>query len=105
MKAIGNMGLVSFEKNKIKVNLYFAIVIFLLICIGVVYIVSWSVSQVEKIYHARMVSGIVHGIREPRGNFSIPDSPIQIKPMSKNSGEITIAGAGDEGKRKVWEEK
>jgi|GEM_PF-5812968 len=90
-----------------------AMLIFFLMSAGVVCLVSYAVNLAERVYHARFVSGIVEGVKEPRGKFSIPNSPITIKPTGKNKAALTIvdspspaiAGAGDEGPRRVWEGK
>ena len=100
---IGSMGLVGYEKRTIKINIYFAIVFFVLMSIGVVCLVSWAIDTAERIYHARIVSGITDGIKDSKGKFSIPNSNIYIIPKTKDTGKLVIAGAGDEGMRKTWE--
>lgn len=43
-RIIGNMGLIGFEKNTIKLNLYVSILLFVLISIGVVCAVTYVIN-------------------------------------------------------------
>jgi hypothetical protein len=86
----------------IKIKLWLAIPIFILISLGIVWLVSQAVDFTETLTTNRIHSGIVDGIKSKQGKFWLNDN-ISIKPTGADKGEISIAGAGDEGGRKVWE--
>ena len=98
MKSITN----DKERGIIKIKLWLAIPIFILISIGIVWLVSYTVNFAETLTANRIHSGIVDGIKSKQGKFWLNDK-ISIKPTGADKGEISIAGAEDEGKRKVWE--
>lgn len=74
-KGIGRMGLVGFGKGTVKVRLWIATVFFILVSIGAVVLVSWGINKLDN-------------------------SSNRLNRLSCSDG-FSIAGAGDEGIRKV----
>lgn len=92
------------EKIVIKLKLWQAAIIFVFMSVGVVCMVSIAMNYAESMMKNRIHSGIVDGIKSRQGKFYLNDN-ISIKPIGKDKGEISIAGAGSEGAVKTWEGK
>lgn len=101
-----------FTEQIIQIKLWKAIIITILIIIGVIFLTTYLINFIEQLTLNRVHSGITHGIKSQQGKFWISKT-IYIIPDGKNTGKIKItepkniqiAGAGDEGIKKVWEGK